>query len=292
MLAEAAGDGPAFAGPDRDHLQSTSLAGMQPKIVLARTSDGWARCLDGHPSTHIAKLSHPPDSNARDVVHTEVASLYLARELGLTTVEAQVVDFGGHLAIVVSRYDRTVEEEGRIRRIHQEDGAQALGINTDDPNRKFQYSRDLPSLQKLAEVLRAGSSEPDKLLALTTFNLAIGNTDAHAKNIAFIRDPDGDVSLAPAYDIAMHLHHTSANRTFAMNVNGKSIIDSITVDDLLAEAANWPMPKRRALLTVSETLHNLSAALTTLDHSRYPGVQEAALNVVEERTQGLIGQLT
>ncbi|HEX4431103.1 MAG TPA: HipA domain-containing protein [Frankiaceae bacterium] len=292
MLAEAAGDGPAFAGHDGNHLQSTSLAGIQPKIVLARASDGWARCLDGHPSTHVAKLSHPPDSNARDVVHTEVASLDLARELGLTTMEAQVVDFDGHVAIVVSRYDRTVDEEGRIRRIHQEDGAQALGINTDDPNRKFQYSRDLPSLKKLAEVLRGGSSEPDKLLALTTFNLAIGNTDAHAKNISFIRDSDGDVSLAPAYDIAMHLHHTSANRTFAMNVNGKSRIDSITVDDLIAEAEHWPMPKRRASLTVSKTLYNLSAALTTLDHSRYPGVQEAAFNVVEERTQGLIGQLT
>ena len=34
------------------------------------------------------------------------------------------------------------------------------------------------------------------------------------------------------------------------------------------------------------------AALTTLDHSRYPGVPEAAFNVVEERTRGLIGQLT
>jgi hypothetical protein len=77
-----------------------------------------------------------------------------------------------------------------------------------------------------------------------------------------------------------------------MNVNGKSKIDSITVDDLLAEAVHWPMPKRRASLTVAETLHNLWAALTTLDHSRYPGVPEAAFNVVEERTRSLIGQLT
>jgi serine/threonine-protein kinase HipA len=150
----------------------------------------------------------------------------------------------------------------------------------------------LPSLQKLAGVLRAVGSEPDKLLALTTFNLAIGNTDAHAKNIPFIRDPDGDASLAPAYDIAMHLHHTSANRMFAMNVNGKSIIDSITVDDLIAEAGHWPMPKRRALLAVTETLHNLRGALTTLDHNRYPGVPEGAFNVVEERIRVLIGQLT
>jgi serine/threonine-protein kinase HipA len=291
MLTEAAGGGPAFAAPDEERLQSTSLAGIQPKIVLSRTPDGWARCLDGYPSTHIAKLAHPAESYARDVVHTEVASLDLARELGLTTIDAELIDFGGQLAIVVSRYDRTADAEGRIHRVHQEDAAQALGINTDDPNRKFQLSRALPSLQKLADVLRAGGSEPDKLLALTTFNLAIGNTDAHAKNISFIRNSDGDVSLAPAYDIAMHLHHTSANRTFAMNVNGKSAIDSITVADLIAEAGHWPMPRRRALLAVSETLHNLSAELAILDRSRYPGVPEAAFNVVEERTRALIGQL-
>jgi serine/threonine-protein kinase HipA len=291
MLADAAGLGPAFAVPD-DRLQSTSLAGIQPKIVLSRTLDGWARCLDGYPSTHIAKLAHPPDSYARDVVHTEVASLDLARALGLTTIEAELIDFGGQLAIVVSRYDRLVDAEGRIQRIHQEDGAQALGINTDDLNRKFQYSRSLPSLQKLADVLRAGGSEPDKLLALTTFNLAIGNTDAHAKNISFIRNSDGDASLAPAYDVAMHLHHTSANRTFAMNVNSKSEIDSITVDDLLAEADHWPMPRRRALLTVAGTLHDLWVELTTLDRRRYPGVPDVAFRIVEERTRGLIGQLS
>jgi hypothetical protein len=89
----------------------------------------------------------------------------------------------------------------------------------------------------------------------------------------------------------MHLHHTSASRTFAMNVNGKSGIDGITVDDLLAEASHWPMPRRRASLTVAETLHNLWADLKTLDHSRYPGVPEAAFHVVEERARGLIGQL-
>jgi serine/threonine-protein kinase HipA len=272
------------------YAHEAGVTGIQPKIVLFRTPDGWARCLDGYPSTHIAKLAHPPDSYASDVVHTEVASLDLARGLGLTIVAAELIDFGGQLAIVVSRYDRFTDEEGHVQRIHQEDGAQALGINTDDPIRKFQYSKSLPSLQKLAEVLRAGGSEPDKLLALTTFNLAIGNTDAHAKNISF-RNSDGDASLASAYDVAMHLHHKSANRTFAMNVNGKSEIDDITVDDLLAEASHWRMPRRRALLTVAETLHGLSAELTALDRGRYPGVPDVAFRVVQERTLNLIGQL-
>lgn len=289
MLAEAAGTSPTFASDSR--LQSTSLAGVQPKIVLARNSDGWARCLDGYPSTHIAKLAHPADSLASDVVHTEVASLHLARELGLTTIEAELIDFSGQLAIVVSRYDRSADSSGQIERIHQEDGAQALGINTDDPNNKFQRSRGLPSLKKLAEVLRAGGSEPQRLLALTTFNLAIGNTDAHAKNIAFVRHPDGDVSLAPAYDVAMHLHHQSASQQFAMKINDKLDVNDITVADLIAEAGNWPMPYRRASLTITETLHNLRAALAKLDPDSYPGVPPEALQIVRDRTHDLISQL-
>ena len=43
-------------------------------------------------------------------------------------------------AIVVSRYDRVVSD-GPTERIHQEDLAQALGINTSDPERKFQRGR-------------------------------------------------------------------------------------------------------------------------------------------------------
>jgi serine/threonine-protein kinase HipA len=128
-------------------------------------------------------------------------------------------------------------------------------------------------------------------LRLPHLTSPIGNTDAHAKNISFIRNSDGDASLAPAYDVAMHLHHAPASRTFAMNVNGKSEIDSITVDDLLVEAARWPMPGRRTLCTVTETLHNLWAELATLDRGLYPGVPEAAFHLVEERTRGLIGQL-
>ena len=76
-----------------------------------------------------------------------------------------------------------------------------------------------------------------------------------------------------------------------MNVNDKSIIDSITVNDLLAEAGRWPMPNRRALFTVTKTLHDLRAALMALDRSRYPGVPDAAFNVVQRRTRDLVGQL-
>lgn len=286
MLAAAARNAPALGAVP--HLQSTSLAGMQPKIVLAHTSSGWARCLDGYPSTHIVKLAHPPDSAAADVVHTEAACIALAREIGLTTITADLADFAGHLAIVVSRYDRRLGSDGTVTRIHQEDGAQALGINTMDPDRKFQRGRQLPSLAKIAAVLRDGGSEPDQLLRLTTFNLAVGNTDAHAKNISILRHADGRAELAPAYDIAMHLHHEGADRTFAMEINSKTAMDDMVLEDLVAESVAWPLPRTRAFRVVTETLDRLAEALNAVDTSAYPGVPDQAWDVVRTRTRSLL----
>jgi serine/threonine-protein kinase HipA len=286
MLEAAGRNAPALGA--EPHLQSTSLAGVQPKIVLAKTRTGWARCIDGYPSTHIAKLAHPPGSAVEDVVHTEVACLHLAKAIGLTTISAELMNFSGQLAIVVSRYDRLTGDDGAVNRIHQEDSAQALGINTSDPARKFQRGKQIPSLAKIARVLRNGGSEPDRLLELTTFNLAVGNTDAHAKNISLIRHLDGSAQLAPAYDVAMHLHHQNADRVFAMDVNSKMSIDEISVADLITEAELWPLPHRRAVRTVAETLQRLDYALTSTDTTAYPGIPELAWEMVTARTRELL----
>ena len=49
-------------------------------------------------------------------------------------------------------------------------------------------------------------------MALTTFNLAIGNTDAHARNASVLHDETGGVRLASAYDVAMHLDRRRGGR--------------------------------------------------------------------------------
>jgi hypothetical protein len=87
---------------------------------------------------------------------------------------------------------------------------------------------------------------------------------------------------------AAHLPRSHASSS---KVNGKLEIDSITVDDLIAEASKWPMSNRRALLTVAETLRNMRAALTDLDPGRYPGMPTVALEIVRDRTRHLISWL-
>ncbi|EWT03339.1 phosphatidylinositol kinase [Intrasporangium oryzae NRRL B-24470] len=273
--------------------QSISLAGMIPKIGLHRDAVGWLRCLGGAPSTWILKIAHPETSPVADVVDTEALALALARSLGLTTVDAHVLSVDGVRAIAVSRYDRKADESGRIRRVHQEDSAQALSISTADPTRKFQYGNALPSLSAIAEILRAGGAEPDDLLRLVTFNVAIGNTDMHAKNISVLRLPDGSARLAPAYDTSMHLHHPTSQRRFGFDIDGESDLDRIDTRALVAEGRSWRLPERRATELVTSTLEGLGRALDEVDRAAHPGVGDGAVETVAARVSSLLaGALT
>lgn len=274
-----------------DGTESNSLAGVQPKIVLRRDGERWFRCLDGAPSTHIIKLGQPVDSALGDIIDTEAASIELARSVGLSTVDARVTDFDGVRALVVARYDRAIGENGAVSRLHQEDSAQALGLDTSDLNRKFQRGKMLPSLAAVARVLRNGGADPERLLRLTTFNLALGNNDAHAKNISLLRHADGRAELAPTYDVAMHAHHTHFGDVFAMDVAGMNRMSSMSGEDLLAEGESWPLPRIRARRAVDETLQQLEHALLGVDRSRHPGVSETAWGTVVSRTRELLRSL-
>lgn len=131
--------------------ESSTLPGMVPKIVLHRAEDEWFACKDGAPSTWIIKRATAAEAGVADVVDTEVACLALARIVGLTTVQAEILEGHGVRGIAVSRYDR--DERTGFERLHQEDLAQALGLNTQDPNRKLQWGAKTPSLQQGAGVL-------------------------------------------------------------------------------------------------------------------------------------------
>jgi len=263
--------------------ESSTLPGMVPKIALHRDGSRWFACKDGAPSTWILKRAFSAASGISDIIDTEVACLALAREIGLTSVQAEVIDFGDHRAIAVSRYDR--DAVGPDPPLHQEDLAQAIGLNTSDPNRKFQYGGRMPSLSQGAQVLRLDGGNPDALLRLATFSHLVGNTDMHAKNISYLRLPDGRVSLAPAYDIAMHLHHPRDNRRSALDVNGKFLIEDITIDDLVQEGVSWGLPRARASRVVSETTSDLTLALDGIDRRLHPGVASEAWDRVLQRVK-------
>ncbi|QYU67635.1 HipA domain-containing protein [Leptolyngbya sp. 15MV] len=92
--------------------------------------------------------------------------------------------------------------ESGIRRVHQEDMCQALGV---PPTIKYENEGG-PGVARIVGLLRESSSEPrddvDTFIGAIAFNWLIGGTDAHAKNYSILIGSGGRVRLAPLYDVA------------------------------------------------------------------------------------------
>ncbi|AYF98685.1 type II toxin-antitoxin system HipA family toxin [Protaetiibacter intestinalis] len=228
----------------------SSLGGVQPKIVLARESRGWARALGGYPTTHILKPQL--DGPAGTVIFDEEYGSRLARRLGLASFGTAIEVFDGLAALVIERYDRVGG-----RRVHQEDFSQALGASG---NQKYQRIGGVVSLARVADVLvrHAPETELRRLARMVVLAVGIGNLDLHTKNLGLLHPEDGELLLAPAYDVVPQAHLPNDGE-LALAVNGVYRHAEVTRDDLLAEFASWGL--RRAAPLVNDTLAKLASAV-------------------------------
>ncbi|MDA8398893.1 MAG: HipA domain-containing protein [Actinomycetota bacterium] len=220
-----------------------SIPGLQDKLLLIKTDTGWARPAGGRPSTHILKVE---DRRFPGLVSMEHAAMTIARRLGLTTVETEIVNLGGIDCIIVSRYDRRVDATGQLQRIHQEDICQALGINPQANQGKAKYeSCGGPGLAQVARLLdqhaRAPERELTRLVQVVAFTSLIGNSDAHAKNLSLLHTEPGVIELAPLYDTVPTVLWTKLPDRAAMHVNSVTILSQVTLGDVVSEATRWPL---------------------------------------------------
>lgn len=207
----------------------TSLAGVQPKIVLARVDGAWFQPEGGALSTHIVKPALPGRPEA---LAEEEYGHRLAAALGLGDFSVDLRRLGGRDCLVIERYDRVAG-----RRLHQEDFNQALGLAGDA---KYQEVGGHARLTRVAEIVRRHCpNDLDRLVAQVTLAVAIGNLDLHAKNIGLLHPPDGSVALAPAYDMVPLAHVPHADGRLAMAVDGEYAIAAMSRDRLDAEVTAW-----------------------------------------------------
>jgi serine/threonine-protein kinase HipA len=255
---------PLAAAPRRGFRPS--LPGFQRKALLGRADDGtWQFPYGEAPSTWILKPDGPHPMAAN-----EATCLRLASACGLPVPDADLLDVAGLPVLAVKRYDRRDAPTGGIPvRVHQEDGCQATAT---PPAQKYEEQGG-PALRDLAEVIRNFGDPRDvtNLLRRTTFNMAVGNADAHAKNFSVLHVPDiPTISLAPVYDvlstIALELTGTAgqpmrADTHLAQRVGRQADIRKVTAADLVDEAAAWGIRQRAASAVVAETLDQVLAAI-------------------------------
>ncbi|MBS0213459.1 MAG: type II toxin-antitoxin system HipA family toxin [Proteobacteria bacterium] len=225
-LGVAMGDGAwaTLAAPRR-----LSLAGAQDKLAVVRTESGHLRLpARGELSTHILKPDSLRFPGLRDL---EALGLRLARAVGLKAVDAELIDVGGHRALLIERYDRSRNGQA-IARLHQEDFCQALGY---PPEMKYQ-SQGGPCLARCAGLLRdlqLGPAALQGFLDWIVYGVAVGNADAHAKNLALTCTPEGRRSIAPFYDLVptIALPESLVERTPALSIGDARRVDAVGIDD-------------------------------------------------------------
>lgn len=249
---------PTLAAPTGEKV-TASLGGIQSKVLLTRTTQGWAWPAAGAMSTHIIK-PEPSDPRAAipDIIEYEHWAMKLASAAGLEAATSELVRFGDRLALVVERYDRA---DGK--RLHQEDFAQALGIR---PGAKYEPDNESSGrLRRIAAGPGSDALDPGdfrrKLLQLVTFNVILGNGDAHAKNYSMLII-DGLFSLAPAYDVAPVFYLNDRFNNFGMRVADQRSLKYITAAHLVDEAFSWGLDERSSQDVVAQTAESIQDALT------------------------------
>ncbi|WKN20195.1 HipA domain-containing protein [Azotobacter vinelandii] len=253
-----------------------SLAGAQHKLAVV-LQDGELFEPSGRiPSTHILKPDHPHDSYAHSVVN-EWFTMALARRLGLAVprVERRYVPQPVYL---IERFDRQ-QETGGWRRLHSIDACQMLGLSA-----AYKYLEgSVARLTELAGACRSPAVARTALFQWLVFNLLVGNTDAHLKNLGFLVS-HGGIRPAPFYDLictavydtpAFDNGRWPAATTLAWPLEGRARIAEVD---------------RRCLLEASEILRIKPATATRLlDSLRGRIADEArALHAQVERENAVL----
>ena len=210
-----------------------------------------------------------PDPESQPYNRIEYAYSLMAREAGIQMAETRLLEERGLSHFMTRRFDRAGDE-----RLHM----QSLGgMEHVDYNQPGAYSYE----QFFRLLLDLGLDYPtlEQAFLRVAFNILAVNQDDHVKNIAFLMDPGGQWSLAPAYDLTFargkgytrqhqmsladkHDDFTSRDLTefaakFGIRNAGRPLLER------LAEAlAHWPRHAAAAGLDSTQTRYVHSAFRT------------------------------
>lgn len=188
-----------------EHLQNhsmlaagtTGVQGVAPKFLLAQAQDGrWyadSALPDAQARSHVlVKLARGTDSSDHKILRNEAAYMRVAKAMGLAVWALPTLHEN---MLFIPRFDRRVHRQG-VERLHQESLASLVG----------QIGFDLRPTQNAAlAALRQHVSDPQaatlEFIKRDVLNLAMGNTDNHARNTA-VQIIDARVQLTPLFDFA------------------------------------------------------------------------------------------
>jgi serine/threonine-protein kinase HipA len=178
---------------------TTGLQGASPKFMMVKNHEGlwfidsFIKEESDIASHWLMKLPRGRHETDLAILDNEAAYIRVARACGLRT-HGETFHRDGML--FVPRFDR-VMRDGKVIRLHQESlaslaGHQTFGIR---PNHYDLIKGFLPHVtDPVGEVI--------EYVKRDLLNLALKNTDNHARNTAVQQLEDGTVQLTPVFDVA------------------------------------------------------------------------------------------
>ena len=267
-----------------------SVAGVQDKLPLLIRADGQMGFGEGElASTHIMKFG---TARALHLVINEFICMQLAKGTRLTVADVSLARFGEPV-LVVRRFDRELTGDHVIRR-HLIDGCQMLDLPP-----AYKYERPFGKGGD-ASVIRSGANLPDlfascrlcrvpaatlrDMLNWVLFQLLIGNSDAHGKNISFFVGPGG-IDMAPSYDLLnLDMYAAEYDRDFSMAIGDAFDPEEITPWELAEMCNRCGLQKRLVANTLTTISENLLKAINAINLSGLlPGEEtEFAFELLEK----------
>lgn len=178
-------------------------------------------------------------------------------------------------------------------RLHQEDACQALGLPASGKYAAEASPKgDDPTYRGVAALLsrfaQDADHELDELLRQLVVNLALGNRDAHAKNLSLLYARPMCPTVAPLYDVVPVAEVEPRTTLLSLRVGGELDPERVGRTQVLSEAQGWGMPGKRAAEVVETCLEGLLCGLEAAA-ALYPGAAARHEEAARARILSLSG---
>jgi serine/threonine-protein kinase HipA len=231
----------------------TSAGGARAKAVIAwnpqthevrsgqiTAGDGfehWLLKFDGVAGNRDKERDDPTGYGA-----VEFAYHRMAKAAGITMSECRLLEENGRRHFMTRRFDRLASGE----KLHLQSLCALAHFDFNQAG-AYGYEQALLAIRRLQLPMSAVEEQFRRMV----FNLVARNQDDHVKNIAFLMNPLGEWSLAPAFDVTYSYNPAGAwTGTHQMTLNGKR--DGFTREDFVQCARSALMKRGRAATILEE----------------------------------------
>ncbi len=236
-------------------FHGSGIGGARPKSLIEHDGREW-----------IAKFNR--DSDLVDMCRVELASMRMARDAGIDAPEVSLTETDRGPVLLVERFDQSPNEQHHLVSV-------ASLINKFDITEIDESTMSYPGITQLGKRIGHLTSDLGAVVfRRMLFNVAIGNTDDHLRNHAFMKQSsESDYTLSPGYDIVPQIS-LQGSHAIAIGPFGSSP----SVDNIQAAA------KRMGV--IDELAHEiggevLAVTSTWRDYMSDAGLGESDLGLLE-----------